>query len=99
MLFDIFLIEEKILNKKKLAAFYFLRSLALTTDVLLRLRLRKSRGGSASQGTGMLVLLFSGKVMFRDVNYEFIQYRKKDKKKPAAFYFPAEEQYHRRKRA
>ena len=35
----------------------------------------------------MLVLLFSGKVMFRDVNYEFIQYRKKDKKKPAAFYF------------
>ena len=35
----------------------------------------------------MLVLLFSGKAMFRDVNYEFIQYRKKDKKKPAAFYF------------
>ena len=25
--------------------------------------------------------------MYRDVNYELIQYRKKDKKKPAAFYF------------
>ena len=78
---ELIFIEEKILNKKSRQLSTFYVRLRLTTDVLLR----KSRGGSASQGTPLHVLLFSGKVMYRDVNYELIQYREKDKKKAGSF--------------
>ncbi len=55
---------------------------------------RKSRGGSASQDTPHLKTALQRERLHVNGNIDLVK-----KKKPAAFYFPAEEQYHRRKRA
>ena len=75
------------LKRKKPAAFYFLRSAAPHYRHFAPLRFAKVAAGWRVRERPFLRLLFSGKVINWDVNYEFIKYRKKDKKKPAAFYF------------